>query len=176
MLGRGFLPEDDRAPNARPVVALSHSLWQRRFKADRDVVGQTVYLNGQPFTVIGVMPESFLGSIFFIPDSFWAPAMMSQKFGRRAEWRTDRSYELFNLYGRLRPGLTAPQAEADLNMVADSLAKLYPRDDAGAKIQVTTELDGRYADATRVIKFVGVMAPCLSPVWSCLWPAPMWRI
>src|SRR5262249_8839354 len=86
MLGRGFLSEEDRTPNARPVVALSHSLWQRRFNSDQGVVGKTVYLNGLPFTVVGVMPESFLGSMFFLPDSFWAPTMMAQKFGRRAEW------------------------------------------------------------------------------------------
>ncbi|HKC88969.1 MAG TPA: ABC transporter permease, partial [Blastocatellia bacterium] len=97
MLGRGLLPEEDRAPNAHPVVVLSHSLWHRRFKADPGVMGQTIYLNGQPFTVIGVMPESFLGSIFFISDSFWAPAMMAQQFGRRAQWQTDRSDALYNL-------------------------------------------------------------------------------
>jgi len=158
MLGRGFLPEEDRTTNARPVVALSHSLWQRRFKADQGVVGKTVYLNGLPFTVVGVMPESFLGSIYFYRNSFWAPAMMAQKFGRRAEWQTDRSYALFNLYGRLRPGLTMAQAEADLNLVADGLAKLYPRDNAGAKIQLTTEVDGRYYAATKVIKYGSLLA------------------
>src|SRR5262249_11148497 len=62
VLGRSFLPEEDRTPNAHPVAVISHSLWQRRFKADAGVVGQTIYLNGLPFTVIGVMPESFLGS------------------------------------------------------------------------------------------------------------------
>src|SRR5262249_40043603 len=61
MLGRGFLPEEDRTPNTHPVVTLSHSLWRRRFNADAGVVGKTIYLNGLPFTVIGVMPESFLG-------------------------------------------------------------------------------------------------------------------
>ena len=161
-LGRGFLPEEDRTPNVRPVVVLSHSLWQRRFNSDQGIVGKAVYLNGLPFTVVGVMPESFLGSIFFYRDSFWAPAMMAQKFGRRAEWRTDRGYALFNLYGRLRPGLTMAQAEADLNLVADGLAKLYPRDDADAKIQLTTEVDGRYYAATRVIKYGGLLAVCVS--------------
>src|SRR5262245_49484476 len=67
MLGRGFLPEEDRAPNAHPAVVISHSLWQRRFNADAGVVGQTIYLNGLPFTVIGVMPQSFLGSRFYFP-------------------------------------------------------------------------------------------------------------
>src|SRR5215831_3599603 len=58
ILGRGFLPEEERTPKAHPVVVLSHSLWQRRFREDRNIVGQKLYLNGQPFTVIGVMPES----------------------------------------------------------------------------------------------------------------------
>src|SRR5262249_29020111 len=157
-LGRGFLPEEDRTPNAHPVVVLSNSLWQRRFNSDQGVVGKTVYLNGLPFTVVGVMPESFLGSIFFYRDSFWTPAMMAQKFGRRAEWQTDRGYELFNLYGRLKPGVTMAQAEADLNLVAGGFAKLYPRDDADAKIQLTTEVDGRYYAATKVIKYGGLLA------------------
>lgn len=65
MLGRGFLPEEDRTPNSHPVVVLGHTLWQRRFDADEGIVGRTVYLNGLPFTVVGVMPESFLGSVSF---------------------------------------------------------------------------------------------------------------
>jgi predicted permease len=158
LLGRNFLPEEDCTPNARPVVVLGHSLWQRRFKADRGIVGQTVYLNGQPFTVIGVMPESFLGSVFILRTSFWAPAMMAQKFGTRAEWQTDRGYALFNLYGRLKPGLTIAQAEADLNLVAERLAKLYPQENAGTKIQLTTEVDGRYSAATKIIKYGGLLA------------------
>ena len=120
MLGRGFLPEEDRTPNAHPVVVLGHSLWQRRFDADAAIVGKTIYLNGLPFTVIGVMPESFLGSTFYLRQAFWVPLMMAQKFGRRAEWKTDRSYALFSLYGRLKPGLTMAQAETDLNLVADN--------------------------------------------------------
>jgi predicted permease len=87
---------------------------------------------------------------------------MAQKFGRLTEWQKDRSYALFNLYGRLRPGLTMAQAEADLNHVTDSLAKLFPKDDAGAKIQLTTEVDGRYYAATKVIKYGGLLAVCVS--------------
>src|SRR5215813_3205003 len=161
-LGRVFSPEEDRAPNAHPVAVISHSLWQRRFNADRGVVGKMIYLNGRPFTVIGVMPESFLGSVFYFRHAFWAPLMMAQNFGRRAEWQTDRGYALFNLYGRLRPGLTMAQAETDLNLVSDNLAKLYPRDNAGAKIQLTTEVDGRYENETRVIRYGGLLALCVS--------------
>src|SRR5205085_25239 len=162
MLGRGFLPEEDVTPNAHPVTLSSHSAWQQHFNADPGVVGKTVYLNGQAFTVIGVMPESFLGSVFYLRHSFWVPLMMAQKFGRRAECKTERSYALFKLYGRLKPGLTMAQAETDLNLVAGTLAQLYPKDDAGTKIQLTTELDGRYDAATKVIKYGGLLALCVS--------------
>jgi macrolide transport system ATP-binding/permease protein len=162
VLGRGFVPEEDSTPNAHPVVVISHPLWQQRFNRAPDVVGKTVYLNGQPFTVIGVMPESFLGSAFYLRKAFWAPLMMSQKFGRRADWRTDRSYQLFNLYGRLKPGVTMAQAEMDLNLVADGLAKLYPEDNGATKIQLTSELDGRYTGVTQGIRYAGFMALCVS--------------
>ncbi|MEW6736165.1 MAG: ABC transporter permease, partial [Acidobacteriota bacterium] len=162
ILGRGFLPEENLTPNAHPVVVLNHSLWQQRFDADTAIVGKTIYLNGQPFTVIGVMPESFLGSIFYLRHSFWAPLMMAQQFGRRTEWKTDRSYALFNLYGRLKPSLTIAQAEMDLNLVANNLAQLYPKDNADTKIQLTRELDRRYGDATKVMRYGGLLALCVS--------------
>src|SRR5262249_26393702 len=82
----------------------------------------------------------------------------AQQFGRRAQWQTDRSDALYNLYGRLKPGLTMAQAEADLHRVTDALAKLYPQENAGAKIQLTTEVDGRYYAATRGIKYAGWLA------------------
>jgi macrolide transport system ATP-binding/permease protein len=162
MLGRGFLPEEDRTPNTHPVAVISHSLWQRRFDADAGVLGKTVYLNGRPFTVIGVMPESFLGSTFYLYHSFWVPSMMAQSFNRRAEWKTDRGYAIFNLYGRLKPGVSPAQASADLNGVAGNLAQLYPKENADTKIQLVKELDGRYQGATRYIKYGGLMALCIS--------------
>ena len=162
VLGRVFLPEEDSTPNTHPVTILGHVLWQRRFNSDPSIVGKTIYLNGQPYTVVGVMPESFLGSDYYLRKGFWVPLMMAQKFGRRAEWKTDRGYMLWKLYGRLKPGLTLAQAEADLNLVAEGLAKLYPGEDADTKIQLTTELGGRYEGATSVIRYGGFMALCVA--------------
>jgi len=98
------------------------------------------------------MPESFLGSRYYLRQAFWAPAMMAQRFGRRADWKTDRSYGSFFLYGRLISGVTMAQAETDLSRVAGALAQLYPRENADSKIQLTTELDGRYWDTTWVFQ------------------------
>jgi putative ABC transport system permease protein len=161
-MGRGFLPEEERTPDAHPVVVLGHTLWQRGFNSDAAILGKTVYLNGQPFNVVGVMPESFLGGAFYLRKGFWAPLAMSQKFGRRAEWKTDRGYMVLNLYGRLKPGLTIEQAQADLNLAANHLATLHPLENADTKIQLRTELDGRYEDATRGIRYGGFLALCVS--------------
>jgi predicted permease len=162
MLGRTFLPEEVRTPNTHPVTVISHLLWRRRFNSDASIVGKTIYLSGTPFTVVGVMPESFLGSTFYLNQSFWVPAMMAQKFGRRAQWRTERGYTQFGLYGRLKPGVTLEQAEADLNSVAGALAQLYPKDDADTKVHLTTELDGRYGAPTVIIRYGCFLALCVS--------------
>jgi predicted permease len=162
MLGRTFLPEENRTPNTHPVVVLSYSSWQQRFNADPAIVGKTIYMNGSPFNVVGVMPESFLGSVFYFRQGFWAPLMMAQKFGRRPEWNTERGYALFNLYGRLKPGVRMAQAEADLNLVGAGLAKLYPKENGDTKIQLTTELEGRYQGVTRIMRFGGLLALCVS--------------
>ena len=162
VLGRGFLPEEVSAPGAHPVVVMGHTLWQRRYNSDPRVLGKTIYLNGQPFSVVGVMPESFFGGAFYLRKGFWVPLSVSQKFGRRAEWVTDRGYALFSLYGRLRPGVTIGQAEADLNLAADDLAKLHPLENAGTKIQLKTEPDGRYEGTTEPMRFVAFLALCVS--------------
>jgi predicted permease len=87
---------------------------------------------------------------------------MAQKFSRRPEWRTDRVYQTVNLYGRLKPGVTTGQAEADLKLVSDNLAKLYPQENGETRIQLRTELDGRYEGATRVMRYGGFLALCVS--------------
>ncbi|HEX8337472.1 MAG TPA: ABC transporter permease, partial [Pyrinomonadaceae bacterium] len=141
---------------------LSYHSWQQRFQADPAIVGKNVYLNGLPFTVVGVMPEKFLGSVFYFRQGYWVPLMMAQKFSRRAEWMTDRGYETVSLYGRLKPGVGMRQAEADLNLVVENLARLYPEHNADTKIQVRREIDGRYEGATKVMRYGGLLAFCVS--------------
>ncbi|HEX7314769.1 MAG TPA: ABC transporter permease [Pyrinomonadaceae bacterium] len=162
MLGRGFLPEEDRTPNTHPVTVLGHTLWQRRFNSDPAILGKTIYLNGQPYTVVGVMPEPFLGAEYYLRKSFWVPLMMAQQYGRRAEWNTERGYAQWKLYGRLKPGATMEQAEADLNLLAGELGRLHPGANADTKIQLTTELNGRYKNVTGGIRYAGFLALCVS--------------
>jgi putative ABC transport system permease protein len=157
-LGRGFRPEEDRTPNTHPVVVLGHSLWLRRFNADPAIVGRSVYLNGHPFTVIGVAPERFTGTKFALRMEFWVPLMMRGWMNINDSWRTDRSRQSLGLMGRLKPGVTIAQAEADLGFIAQELEKSYPQANEGRKVQVVTEREGRVNEAFPVMRLSSLLA------------------
>ncbi|HKE55058.1 MAG TPA: ABC transporter permease [Pyrinomonadaceae bacterium] len=162
ILGRSFLPEEDRIQNANPVVVLGHNLWQRRFNSDQSIVGKTIYLNGSPFTVVGVAPERFAGVSFAIRQDFWVPLMMQSKFnGGLKDWETQRGWANLSLLGRLKPGATIKQTDAELDGIAGSLARLYPETNADSQIKVVTQPDGKFDDASQ-LKFWSVLALCVS--------------
>jgi len=94
-LGRGFLPDEERAPGASPVVVLSHYFWERAFKSDPQVIGQTVRLSGQPFVIVGVTDKEFIGTKVNRP-AFWLPLMMQDALSEATQsqspsWHTNRS-------------------------------------------------------------------------------------
>ncbi|HEX8073332.1 MAG TPA: ABC transporter permease [Pyrinomonadaceae bacterium] len=129
-LGRGFLPEEEREPGARPVVVLSHWFWQRHFNGDRGVLGRTLQLRGVDYAVVGVAARGFVGTSPDAPAA-WVPLMMrdavlpagSWQHGR---WLTERDADAFVLVGRLRPGVTKAAAEAELNVLTRQLAQTFP--------------------------------------------------
>src|SRR5215212_547865 len=122
LLGRVFGPEDER-PDAENVVLLSYGLWQRRFGGDPNVVGKSVKLNGPAYTVVGVLPPDFIIS----PRRFELYRPMSfddtQRVNRRGRYLA--------VVARLRPGVTAEQARAEMNSVGLRLAAQYPEENVG---------------------------------------------
>jgi predicted permease len=116
-LGRLLTPQDDTAKGANPQLVLSYSYWKSRFAGSSGVVGQTVRINGQPFTIVGVAPEGFQTAIggykpgLFLPTSMSEVAMPSTV--SRDNLNNHRSLWL-TLIARLKPGVTIPQAEASL--------------------------------------------------------------
>jgi putative ABC transport system permease protein len=156
--GRGFLPEESSVPNKYPVVVLSHNLWQRRLNSDPAFVGKTIFLNGQPFTVIGIAPAAFKGLKFPLASDFWTPVMMRTQLLRSDEWINGRDYNFLQVVGRLKPGVDVKQAEADLNIIGRNLEQTYPTANQGTKLQVVPESEGRLSDAFKVITFSSMLA------------------
>ena len=130
-LGRFFSKEDGR-PNSANVVVLTHGLFQRRFGGAASVIGQDITLDGKKYTIIGVTPEGF----HFPP--FWATnAEMFSAGEFRPEGEASRGPGYLRLFGRLKPGVSIDQANADLRTIAARLAASYPRTNAGLTTTVT---------------------------------------
>jgi len=127
-LGRSFGFTEGERPGTSAVVVLSYAFWQRRFQADRSIVGKTIPLQGVPFKVIGVTARSFVGTTPDVP-SFWVPLMMRDELIKgwgHGHWFTDRNTEVFALIGRLAPGVSRRQAQAVLQLTTRQLAQAYP--------------------------------------------------
>jgi putative ABC transport system permease protein len=119
VVGRALIPEDD-TPGRQNVVVLSHGLWQRRFGADPRLVGQTLTLNGNSYTIVGVLPPQF---IFPIKEAELAVPLAPDA----DPWRSARtSTNFLRAIARLKPGVASAQAEADLTSIAGRMRQQYP--------------------------------------------------
>src|SRR5262245_2500157 len=142
--GRVFTAEDSSAPGREPVVVLSHKLWQRRFGGDPNIVGQTLLLNNKPFVVIGVMGRGFAGTRGG-ETRLWLPLTMRTEMltvyheGTTAEernWFGSRSFQWLNVYGRLKPGMTMKEAQAETRVLMSQLRRAWPEIDSQAGVEV----------------------------------------
>lgn len=151
--GRSFTPDEDQTPGAKPVVVVSHSLWQRRLGSDPNIVGKTIDLNNRPYTVIGITPEYFKGTKFGLVMDFWAPMAMAEELRRDPGVLKERGSHWMSMFGRLKPGVTRAQAAAELSTIAQRLNQTYPDNRAGStRALAKTEIDGRWGDATPIMK------------------------
>ncbi len=128
-LGRFYNSQDERGPNSAPYMVLAHAFWHSRFHEDRGVLGRVVRINKQPFTVIGVAPPGFRGTIVFISPDFFIPIVNSQP---ASVLNARGATGIFEAVGRLKPGVTPAQAIADVNAVGAQLRKAFPKE-FGAK-------------------------------------------
>jgi len=124
-LGRGFL-ESEEAPGARAVV-LSHAFWQRKFGGDRGILGRSITLDRKPYTVVGVAPPGFVFPVNAPNVQLWTTIASDKVATPPDEPITEqRGAHLLTALGRLKPGVPIEQARADLNAIAQALAKQYP--------------------------------------------------
>ncbi len=124
LLGRTFVPEEEQ-PGKNQVVVVSEGLWQRRFGSDPALIGQTLTIDGERFTVIGIMPASFR---FPERTELWLPPrdrVPEHKAGA-TEVTQMRDTRYLQVIARVKPGLTLAEAKADLDLVAGRLVRQYP--------------------------------------------------
>jgi macrolide transport system ATP-binding/permease protein len=134
--GRFFHQADDVRAGASPFAVLSYESWQMRFGGDRRIVGQTVKIDGMPFTVLGVAPNGFHGTELFYWPELWVPMMMEPQIERGNPWLDNRYTWNTLVLGRLKAGVSAGTASADLNKIAKLLGKRYPVSDAGVQVRL----------------------------------------
>ncbi|HEV7992749.1 MAG TPA: ABC transporter permease [Gemmatimonadaceae bacterium] len=113
-LGRFFTPEEDGAPGANPVVVISHKFWTTQLAGDSAVIGCTVRLNGNAFTVVGVAPPSFYGVFAALRTDAWVPLAMQPVLGRRNDLTNTRPTWL-QLFARVRPGVSRETVQRELS-------------------------------------------------------------
>lgn len=131
LLGRFFGPADDQQASANAVLVISHRLWQSRFGGDPNIVGKSVKVDGFPFTVIGVAPESFTGTELIVAGDYWLPLGIQPRIEPENDvlrWRTSQNLWII---ARLRPGLSRAQATANLEQIGAQLEHKFPNDIAG---------------------------------------------
>lgn len=158
-LGRFFLPSEDRTPGARPVAVLGYTAWQSRFGGASDILGQTITLDKTPFTVIGVGPKGFKGVYAVFGPDLWIPSMMAEQV-LPAEQRNalgDRGLPLLTGIGRLRPGATLQQAQAEMNIVGAALAKEDPDANDGKILTVTPLIEAAYGPERQPVVLGGIL-------------------
>jgi putative ABC transport system permease protein len=130
-VGRAFLAEDDK-PGAARVVVLSQKLWQRRFNSDQSIVGKNVTLNGQGFTVIGIMGAEFqftIPGIFRAPAELWVPSALVKDDSTRGN-------QYLRVIARLKPGVSLDRAQAEMTAIAGQLEQEYPNTNAGLGVRL----------------------------------------
>jgi predicted permease len=127
-LGRLYTAVDERGPASAPYLVLSYGYWHSRFQDDRDIIGRVVRVNKHPFTVIGVTPPEFHGTIMFVSPDFFVPVVEQEVIGGNSLTDRANNAALFETFGHLKPGVTQQQAEADVNRVATELANAYPKE------------------------------------------------
>jgi predicted permease len=191
--GRVFTPEDDRTPNAHSVVVISDRLWRAHFNADPGTLGRVTYLKGNPFTIIGVLPATFTGTIFANETDFWAPLMMHGQLGDDPNWfrrEAARPREFvvscvkknggeencgppriqgdLRILGRVKADVTAEAAAAQLTAIAAGMTPILDRGKPlpPPTLDVVAELQARHQNNLPQVRRIATLALCASAlVW-----------
>jgi len=128
-IGRFFHASDEHGPNSAPYVVLSYPYWHNHFRDDPGVVGRVVRLNKHPFTILGVAPPGFQGTILFFASDIFVPIVNHEQLSGEKLLDARESHWIFETVGHLKPGVTPARAAADLSSVDSYLKRTYPKEE-----------------------------------------------
>jgi predicted permease len=171
IIGRAFLPEEYAAQGASPVAVISYRFWQTRFAGDPRVVGRTFRLNGIPYSIVGVAPQTFGGMVPAVTSQMWVPTAMIEHLEPFGNQRTtgkpapptvtrleNRGSGWLAMKGRMRPGVNVAQVRAEFEGMARQLGATYPETNAQERISIVPSKDVRInPDVDGVIKGAGLV-------------------
>jgi putative ABC transport system permease protein len=145
-MGRAFLPQEDE-PGKAGVVIVSYGTWKRRFASDPEIIGKAITLNGDPFTVIGVLPQGFS-----FPDTeIWTTPAFNLK-------NQSRSSHFLFAFGRMKPGITLQQAQTEITAIAQRLGQEYPQTNRTLGVRLVSLHE----------QIVGNVKPALLVLWGAV--------
>src|ERR1700729_4369411 len=144
-LGRGFREDEDQVPGRDAVVVLGPDFWRHEFASDPSILGRTIRLNGAPFTVIGVAPDTFPGMLTFGHPDFYMPLAMAGVFSTNLQknFFEDRDDRELNLKARLKPGVTLLQERNEFDVLAKNFEREYPQINRSRGAMVYTQFEAR---------------------------------
>jgi predicted permease len=142
-LGHFFHASDEHGPNSAPYIVLTYAYWHNHFQDDKNVIGRVVQLNKHPFTILGVGPRDFHGTLLFFNPDFFTPLVNHPQIGTN-DLTTRGDRWIFMMMGQLKPGVTQAQARADLDATGAYLEKSYPKDES--KMTFTLGRPNLYGD------------------------------
>ncbi len=133
-----FFPKKERRPHGAAVVVIGYAVWQNHFAGDPQIVGKTIQINRHPYSVIGVAPRDFTGCAPGLRAELWIPLSMD-----RDVWGGDRPVRRdtfwLNVLGKLRPGVTKNQAQAELNLLMRGIAERFPEDHRDSPSEISLD-------------------------------------
>jgi putative ABC transport system permease protein len=160
VLGRAFLPNEDEPGNR--VVILGHGLWQRRFGADRDIIGKNVTLDGQQFQVIGVMPPRFTFPIGSISPELWVSMSILRETKDGSQPMTEqRDNDFFQCIARLKPKVSIQQAQANIDTITVDWRRQYPDSKLNTAAKVIPEISAMIGGTHSALLMLCAMAGCV---------------
>lgn len=150
--GRGFVADEEKGSN---VALISHALWVSQFAADKSIVGRTIHLSGNLYTVVGVMPASFRFPVNRPTNAIWTTLSPDDDPKDPQPMIKNRGAHLLTAFGRLKPGRTVAEATQDLKAIAVNLAKAYPTSNTRHdSAQVVPEVNALLGDTRPVLLVV----------------------